>query len=250
MDIRTRKHIERSLRVVDFARQHPSDLPGYQDALGRLQEGLGRVAEAAAEEFGKRRAVTAAIAKREALRREITAELRILAGLARTAGVESVGTPIVLRYPGPKQNQVEFVAGARRVLDEATAQEELLLKYGLPAGHLDRTRAGLEQLEDLQRERDEAGRTHVGARLRLFKVVGDMRWVVEQLHSINLFRFRNQPDLLGMWRSARSLRLSGRRRGDEAGSEEEVPSAESLTAAAAQAQRALPAGGEAMGALG
>lgn len=242
MDIRTRKHIERSLRVVDFARQHPSDLPGYQDALVRLQDGLGRVAEAAEEEFGKRRAVTAAIAKREALRREITAELRILAGLARSAGVESVGTPIVLRYPGPKQNQVEFVAGARRVIEEATAQQELLGRFGLPEGHLDRTRAGLEQLAALQSERDEASRTHIGARLRLYKVVGDMRWIVEQMHSINLFRFRDQPDLLGMWRRARSLRLSSRRRGEEAESAEELPSVESLTVAAAQAQRALPAG--------
>lgn len=144
MDVRIRKHIERSRRVVDFARQHPSDLPGYQDALVRLQDRLGRVAEEAEEEFGKRRAVKAAVAKRETLRREITAELRMLAGLARTAGTESIGTPVLLRFPGPKQNQVQFLAGARRVVAEAAAQEELLGRYGLPAAQLDTIRAGLE----------------------------------------------------------------------------------------------------------
>jgi hypothetical protein len=39
MDVRIRKHIERSLRVVDFARQHPSDLPGYQDAQRPMPAG-------------------------------------------------------------------------------------------------------------------------------------------------------------------------------------------------------------------
>lgn len=242
MDIRTRKHIERALRVVDFARQHPADLPGYQDALVRLQDRLGRVAEAAEEEFGKRRAVSAAVAKRETLRLEIAAELRMLAGLARTAGVESVGTPILLRYPGPRENQVQFLSGARRVVEEASAQEELLTRYGLPAGHLETIRTGLAEFATLIAERDEASRAHVGARLRLHKAISEIREVVEQMHAINLFRFRHQPDQLGMWRSARSLRLSSRQRGANAG-QEELPSVEALTASAAQAQRALPAGG-------
>jgi hypothetical protein len=66
------------------------------------------------------------------------------------------------------------------------------------------------------------------------------------MHAINLFRFRHQPDQLGMWRSARSLRLSSRR-GGVAAESDELPSVASLTAAAALAQRALPPGGDGTG---
>lgn len=211
MDRMMRKHVERALRVADFARQHPSDLPGHAAALARLEAELGRVAEVAQEETGTRRAEEAAIAERKELGDQLAAELQLLAGIARTAGKESVGTPIVLRYPGPKKNQLQFLDGARTVVATAAEQEDLLVKFGLPADHLASLTAGLERFAGLMRARDEASRAHVGARVQIRSLARNLKLVVEQMHSINRFRFRKDPAQLAMWRSSRDLRVGTRK---------------------------------------
>jgi hypothetical protein len=211
MDTLMRKHLERALRVADFTRQHPSELPGYQDALARLEDRLAQISVVLQEEIGSRRGVKAAIAERLELRAQLAAELQMVAGIARTAGRESVGTPIVLRYPGPQRNQVQFLNGARQVVARAAAEEELLTRFGLPAGHLTSMASGLDTFAALLRQRDEASRGHVGARARLHALARELKAVVDQMDSINRFRFRKEPAMLAMWRTTRDLRVGTRK---------------------------------------
>lgn len=225
------KHVDRARRVAAFARQHPSDLPGYQAALERIEERLARVAEVAREEVGSVREERAAVARRLELREQLTAELQMVAGIARIAGQESVGTPIVLQYPGPRRNQLQFLNGARQVVASAAAQEELLLGYGMPAGHLAGLSAGLDRFAALLGERDAASRAHVGDRQQLLVLAQELRLVVEQMHVINRYRFRKERAKMAMWQAARDLRVgTGKEEGVRAGGTE---------------QRALPAGGDA-----
>jgi len=211
MDKMMRKHVERALRVADFARQHPSDLPGHTTALTRLEVELGRVAEVAQEETATRRSEMAAIAERKELGDQLAAELQMLAGIARVAGTESVGTPIVLKYPGPRKNLLQFLDGARTVVATAKAQEELLVKFGLPAGHLESLSAGLDRFAGLVSARDAAGRAHVGARVQIRSVARNLKLIVEQMHTINRFRYRKDAALMAMWRTSRDLRVATRK---------------------------------------
>lgn len=215
MDRVMRKHIERALRVADFARQYRSDLPGHAAALGRLEEILGAVQQAVEQEGGFRRAAKAAIVTRQELGEELSAELRMLAGIARAAGRESVGTPIVLKFPGPKKNQIQFLLGARKIMAEAEKQEALLLQFGLPADHLATITAGLDRFAALLTERDAAARHKVGSRLRIRELARDLKAVVDQMHTINTFRFRHDPAKLGEWRLSRGVRIRSGKPGDE-----------------------------------
>ncbi|MCL4866035.1 MAG: hypothetical protein KJZ47_09100 [Gemmatimonadales bacterium] len=225
------KHVDRARRVAEFARQHPSDLPGYQAALERIEERLARVTEVAQEEVGSVREERAAVARRLELREQLTADLQMVAGIARIAGRESVGTPIVLRYPGPRRNQLQFLNGARQVVVAATEREELLIGYGLPVGHLAALSGDLDRFAELLGERDAASRAHVGDRQQLLVLAQELRLVVEQMHVINRYRFRKDRALMAMWQAARDLRAgSGKGQGTRASGSEPL---------------ALPAGGDA-----
>lgn len=237
MDTRTRMHLERAQRVADFSREHQWDEPGYQAAFSRLEERLIHALSIAGQEIGGRRARQAAVAKRVALRALIASDLQLIAGIARTAGQESVGVPIILRTPGPRQNQLAFLTGARKAVEFAALEAELLRKYGLPEGLLEKVGARLDEFAALLQERDEAGRGHVFARANLRAVVKDVKVVVDQLHTINRHRFRTDSAARTAWDSSRALRLPSR---TPTAASETSPAAAPLGAGAATL--ALPPG--------
>jgi len=43
--------------------------------------------------------------------------VRYLARLARDAGIELVGVPVIIRYPGPRQSTIQFLDGSPATLD-------------------------------------------------------------------------------------------------------------------------------------
>lgn len=206
MDTRIRMHLERAQRVAGFSREHPWDMPGYQAAFTRLEDRLTRAMAIAGQEVGGRLARRAAVAKRHALRQQVAADLQLIAGVARIAGKESVGTPIVIRYPGPRRNQLQFLTGARQAVQAAADNLELLARYGLPDGLLELVNTRLDEFASLLRERDEAGRGHVFARADLQALVKDVKVVVDQLHTLNRHRFRTDPAARAAWDSSRALR--------------------------------------------
>jgi len=227
MDARIRRQLERATRVAEFSREHPSDAPGYQAALTQLDARLSQATTVAQQFAGSGLARKAAIAARQSLRRTITAGLQLLAGLARTAGAESIGAPIVIRFPGPKQNQHEFLNGARLAVETARGQQELLVKYGLPEEHLDQVSRDLDEFAGLLAKRNEAGRSKVSARAALRQVAGEILVVIRQLHVINRFRYREDPAALAAWTTSADIGVGPRRKA-------EIP--------AGEAPLALPAG--------
>lgn len=213
MDTRIRMHLERAQRVADFSREHPWDVPGYEAASQRLEERLTRALALVGQEFTGRRTRQAAVAKRLALRAQIASDLQLIAGIARTAGKESVGAPIVLRFPGPRQNQLAFLTGARQAVEAAGREAELLTRYGLPEGLLTTVSTRLDEFARLMQERDEASRGHVFARADLRAMVKDVKVVVDQLHTLNRHRFRTDGAARAAWDSSRALRVPTRAAG-------------------------------------
>jgi len=211
MDTRIRKHLERARRVAEFSRQYPSTLPGYAPAVAKLEERLTRATVVAEQETGNRLLGRAAVAKRAALRGTLTTDLQLMAAIARTAGTESVGTPIVIRYPGPQRNQLQFVNGARMAVAKAVEEMGLLEKYGLTTEHLAAITAGLDQFSRLISERDLASRDHVANRLELRTLVRELKIVVDQLHAFNRHRFQSDLAAMGAWSTTRGIREVSRK---------------------------------------
>jgi len=212
MNTRLRKQMERASRVAVFCREHPSDHAGYQTAVASLEERLARASAMAQRTVASSLATREAVAERTAIRDNIVAGLQLLVGIARTAGTEAVGAPIVIRFPGPHYNQVEFLTGARLAVATAMEREELLVKFGLPDDHLESLTTELNEFERLLGRRDEAGQSKVAALQELRRIVRELRTVVMQLHSMIRFRFRNDDGALRAWVTAADIRIGPRKR--------------------------------------
>lgn len=211
MDRVMRKQLERAARVMGFCRDNAADLDGFQSAISRFEETMGRATAAAHGELTARLAVREAVAERNGLAAVIHADLRLLARLARTAGEQALGTPIVIRHPGPKQNQVQFLNGARVAVETGRERQELLGQYELPAGHLDRISAQLDTFAEWITRRDAAARAHIAARRRMQHLAKELTLVLDQLHALIAHRFRAEPASLGAWSSASGIRLRRRK---------------------------------------
>ena len=206
MEARTKLQVERAARVIGFSREHPSEVPGYQAAVLKLDERLTRTRKMADQQIGSGLQGKGALADRAILARQIVADLQLLAGIARAAGVESAGTPKRIRYPGPRRNQVLFLSGARVAVAETEGELERLIAFGLPAEHLTTLRSRLDQFGEYLAKRDETARARIEARAEMRSLSREMRILVEQLDALNRHRFLGDTAMLAVWRSTRRLR--------------------------------------------
>lgn len=222
MDTRSRKQIERASRVAVFCREHRAEMPAEEIALSWLEEGLARAEQVTQAFRGSLLAGREAMAERNARRQEIADRLHLLAVIARGAGAESLGAPIVITFPGPRHNQVEFLNGARQAVAAATEREELLLKYGLPPGFLGDVTTRLDELARLLQVREEAAQARVSARRELGRILADIRRAIRQLQASFRLRLRGDPAAMRAWAMAVDLRV-GPRRSDTAPEGIEAP---------------------------
>jgi hypothetical protein len=210
MDARVKWKMEMASRVLAYAREHPSDAAGYQAAVGKLVERLEASSVMAQRQTTSRLLTRGAIAERQAVRRGLTAELQLLTAVARTAGIESVGTPVVIRYPGPKASNIQFADGTRAAIQLGREQEELLVRHGLPADHLDRLTSKLGTFSGLLGRRDEVKVARIDAGSQLKQLAGELVRVADEIGAFNRFRYQNDPAALVAWRHARKLPKSAR----------------------------------------
>jgi hypothetical protein len=217
MDARVKWKMEMASRVLAYAREHPSDAAGYQAAVGKLVERLEASSVMAQRQTTSRLLTRGAIAERQAVRRDLTADLQLLTSVARTAGIESVGTPVVIRYPGPKANNIQFADGTRAAIQLGREQEELLLRHGLPVDHLDQLTSGLEQFVGLLGRRDEVKVARIDAGSQLKQLGRDLVRAADEIGAFNRHRYRKDPAALVAWRHARKLPKSARQAVSQAG---------------------------------
>jgi hypothetical protein len=174
MNNRVRKQMERASRVATFVRDHRAELGSFQDPLTRLEQRVAHATTVAQRETTARRAVTAAIAERNAVGVSIQSDLRLLARLARAARLESVTIPIVIQFPGPRRNQLQFLAGAREAINTAREYTSILQPYGMPADLLDKVSTLLDRFEHLMHDRDGLGQSAVATTRELDLAATDL----------------------------------------------------------------------------
>lgn len=232
MRTRIRKQIERASRVAAFCREHPAAVPAEEFAVRWLDESLQRANALAQETLGRKLAITEAVVERRALGERIAIRLRFLAALAHTAGTEALGTPIVITFPVPRRNQVEFLNSARLVVTTAREREELLARFGLPEGYLDELDTALDEFARYLGVRDEAAQAKVSAGKALTQLIGEMRSAINQLGASYKVRFQDDAGALRAWATAVDVRTGPRL---------------SSTGAGGEAPLALPPGSEELG---
>lgn len=205
MKIDTRRRLDMATRVRDFSRARPDTNPGSTTAVDRLTDRIARAEVLAQQQLAGRQAVTGAIATREKLREDITGLIVLLAGLARQAAREAPELAPGIGRPERGASVQSFLTRGRVAAASAANHRELLVRYGMPETYPDDLGAMLDRFEAAMNDKHAARSAHVGAGAELEAASAEIMQLVRQLDALNRFRFRNDAESLGAWRSARNV---------------------------------------------
>lgn len=167
MDAQNRIELEMGARVVAFSRANPSDNPGLEAAVTRLDGEVRKAKALIDQEVTGKVKVEVSVVSKEQIREALTARIRMLQGVARAAAVEAPGTAVRIKLRSGRMGETAFLAAANVALAQATEQKELFTKYGMPAGSI--------------------------------------MSLVRHLDALNKHRFRDDAERLSAWKSARNV---------------------------------------------
>ena len=98
-----------------------------------------------------------------------------------------------------------FLTAARRMLEKAAAQKELLVKQGMPASLFDDLTAALGEFEKTLEASRAGRRRHVGPTRDLLAVTDQIVGQVRVLDGLVRYRFGDNAELMGAWATARNV---------------------------------------------
>ncbi len=205
MDGRNLIRLEMGSRVLGFSRANPSDNPGLEAVVTRLEESVVRAKGLLTQEATGQQTEHASVLTKEELRAAITALMRVLLGVARPAAVEVPGVAAKIKVRGGRTGNLVFLASAQVALAQATEMRELFTKHGMPQGLLEELGALVAQFAVSLDEKEMGFRTHVGANANLDATVSDIMMIVKQLDALNRHRFRKDSERLGIWKAVRNV---------------------------------------------
>ncbi len=200
-----RRRLEMAMRVRDFLRAHPTE-GAEAAALAHLEELLQHADALAAQQRAGVVATRSATTQRAELRRGLqTKLLRYLTAVGAVAAKESPELAAQFKPPRPGLSQQALLTAARGMLEEATAQKDLLVSRGMSAKLLDDLAAALTEFENTLEASRTGRREHVGASADLQAVAAQISDQVRLLDGLVRYQFGDDAELMGAWASARNV---------------------------------------------
>jgi hypothetical protein len=216
MNAQCRRKIEMGTRALEFSRAHPDADPGYAAAAAKLEQLMARASEATVAQRSGIVDSRAASARKGELKRTMqSVHIAHLAQVGEEAATENHELGRLFRFKPAAGTFLAFRAAAGTMADEAQANREMLVKYGLSAAVLEEFLQRLAQF-DAAVALGNAGRAaHVGATAELDAVAAGIVRAVNVMDGRNRQRFQQEEHLLAEWISASTV-LGRRRRVPEA----------------------------------
>jgi uncharacterized protein YgfB (UPF0149 family) len=201
-----RRRLEMAARVRDFLRAHNTDGVGQGLGLAKLEELIERAEVLAGQQRGGVAVARSATKQRLVIRRALQ---RKLLGYLRAVGAVAakVNTELAQQFQMPPSNasQQALLTSARKILERATAEKEMLVGLGMSATVLDEVTGAIGELEQTLEATRAGRREHVGASADLKAVVAEVAEQVRLLDGVVKYRFGDNPELMGAWASARNV---------------------------------------------
>ena len=206
MNIILRLKVAAAVRVRDLLLANPF---GYQPADQVVAAFVEKVDRAHAlltqTETGEMASRTSARHRRGLRQQMLQVPVRHLLkiGKAVAAGHPDVATG--LRRPAFGRGEEAFQASVRAVITVAETHRELFLQHGLSEEVLEELGQMLDAYEQGVHDANAGRRAHTGANAELRALAKELMRMLQQLDGIVLYRFRDKPELLGAWASARNI---------------------------------------------
>ena len=189
----------------DFSRKHPLADTGYGAVVDRLDITITQMDTLATQQQGGYLTKHSATARRQVLRRRIRTLLVLLVTIGRDAAGEQPTLLELFRLPAANASNATFLAVGRKLLEQARAWQELLVKRGLPAGLPDDLASALDEFDRSLAETAGGKQEHVSASAELDVLSDEVSRLVSMLDGINRYRFEREPEKLIAWESARHV---------------------------------------------
>ena len=131
----------------------------------------------------------------------------------RALGALGEGTEMAVQFQATNASHRALLTVAGDMLGKATAQKDVLLARGMPPTLLDDLAAALGEFEQTIEATRAGRRNHpslrsgqvVGASADLQAVAAEIKKQVRALDGMVRYRFGDNPELMGAWRSARDV---------------------------------------------
>ncbi|HKT60263.1 MAG TPA: hypothetical protein VJQ46_09440 [Gemmatimonadales bacterium] len=189
----------------DFSRKHPSADAGYGPVVDRLDATIARMETLASQQQGGYLTRHSSAMRRQLLRRRIRVLLQHLVTVAADAADEVPALLMLFRLPPSNATNATHQALSRKLLEQARASQELLVKHGLTATLVEDLAAALEEFDRSLTETADGTQDHVLARAELDQLSDEVSRLVGILDGINRYRFEREPEKLIAWLSARHV---------------------------------------------
>src|SRR5690606_12973145 len=193
-------------RALAFSRANPDSNPGYETAVARLEELIGRAAMLSDQQRNGKVDVRFASRRKRALRRAITqGHIAHLVGVAQVAEQAVPGLTDRFRLSLLGTTYMEFRAAAGGMLAEAVARKDTLMKHGLSVTVLDGLTAALEEFDTAAQRGVDGRRAHTGATQDMAAAADQVVLIVRVMDGLNRVRFSNDSQLLPAWERASAV---------------------------------------------
>ena len=205
MDAGHRLKVEMGGRTHAFCLAHSIDNPGFTTSMNHL----GGLAERAITLFAQQRSgeVTerASTTQRNLLLDKGRAELKHLHTIAEAGAQESPGLVERFRVPAAGEGQEKILTAIRTSIAEVEARKDFFIRFGMDPTTPDTLKQVLVDFSEAVDDGRAGRRAHVGARAELDHVGADIMTTVNHLDGIIRHHFKDNPELLAAWESARDV---------------------------------------------
>lgn len=207
----TRRQLSMAEKVLDFSKEHPATDPGYAGVISRLEQTLTRANTLAREAVDTTEGELLAVRRRTAIRRQLQAQFRHLAGVAVAASTDHAGLDALFRAPSSRLANRLFLAKARILQARIPEHEEALRAFALGESFVADLEAALAEFEKLGETANLDRVIHIGARRDLRRATAECLELIGALDGFNRARFAADAKLLTAWEAARNIFSAPRR---------------------------------------
>jgi len=206
MNGRLRLKVAMAVRVRDLLVANPFGDPPADQLSAQFVEKVKRAEVLFTQsESGDMAARTTLQHRRQLRRLLLDLPVRHVVKVAKLVAVEHPEAAAGIRRVPYGQSEAEFQASVGAIIQQVESQRDLFLAHGMSSGSLDELKQTLAKYEQAMRDSNAARRTHTGARAELRQIVRELMRMAQVLDGLMLYAFRDKPELLGAWVSARNV---------------------------------------------
>jgi hypothetical protein len=211
MDREVRRKLDTADNVLSFNEANPPPDAAAKVVFDALAARVAEAKTTAATERSGLATERAGVARRKAVRVELQRGLLgYLVRIGEAVAEEVPELALKFKLPSLSATNRTYLTAATSMYAEANVHREAFVRHGLSDELFAELGAMLDQYAKAVELAANGRRQHVGARADLDAIGGEITVLLEKINRLNQHRFRNDPDRLAGWDSARNVRRSAR----------------------------------------